>query len=70
LPPERDTGQTGRRYQITKILQAGNRQIKRIMLSVERKDNFKGRVLDPEARDKDLVARAKNPEGRASSHRL
>lgn len=64
-------------WQTPKIPQAVNRRIKRITLSIERKDNLKGKALHPEARAKDLVARAKDsvarakdPEARAPSHRL
>lgn len=76
LPPERHR-KNGKKWWVPKILQAGNRWIKQITLSIKRKDNSKGRVLDAEVRDKDSVARdknsvarAKDPEGRASSHRL
>ena len=54
-------------WQSPEILQARTRLITLTTLWIERKDNSKGRVLDPEARDKGSEARAKDSEGRASS---
>lgn len=57
-------------WQIPKVLQVRSRLITRVPLSIERRENSKGRVLGPEARDKGPEARAEDPEGRASSHKL
>ena len=58
-------------WQTPKILQADKtNQLKtHTILSIETKDNSKCRALDPESRDKDTIARACDPEGRASGHR-